>query len=74
MSEALKRCPFCGARPHKQLGKVWRDQLNGEAHQDTVIKCPHLCAVMSGSERGVIERWNRRALDPAQFIDGGSDE
>jgi hypothetical protein len=69
MTEELKPCPFCGAKPHKQLGKVWYDALHGEPHQDTVIKCPHLCVKMAGSSDGVAARWNARtpeqiAADP----------
>ena len=61
MSEELKPCPFCGAKPHRQLGKIWHDSLHGDAHQDTVIKCPHLWVTMQGSEDSVVERWNTRA-------------
>ena len=61
MSEELKPCPFCGAKPHRQLGKIWHDSLHGDTHQDTVIKCPHLCVTMQGSEDSVVERWNIRA-------------
>jgi hypothetical protein len=60
MKTVIKPCPFCGAKPHKNLGKVWHDQLHGEKHQDTIIACPHLCASMRGSEDAVIERWNTR--------------
>lgn len=60
MSELLP-CPFCGAQPHKNLGKVWHDSLHGDRHQDTIIKCPHLCAQMTGSADAVIQRWNTRA-------------
>lgn len=57
----LKPCPFCGAKPHRGMGKVWHDALHGDAHQDYIIKCPHLCVTMTGSENGVIDRWNTRA-------------
>ncbi|WP_434286255.1 hypothetical protein [Celeribacter sp. SCSIO 80788] len=60
MSEALKPCPFCGAKPHTGLSKVLYDQIHGEPFQNTIIKCPHLCASMQGSDDTVRNRWNDR--------------
>ena len=64
-TQDLLRCPFCGATPHQNLGKVWHDQLHGDRHQDHIIKCPHLCVTMSGSDESVRSKWNRRAPAPA---------
>lgn len=61
----LLPCPFCGATPHRGLGKVWRDSLHGDRHQYYVIKCPHLCVTMTGTAEGVVERWNTRTPHPA---------
>jgi len=37
-------CPFCGAKPHYNLGKLTSCQIHGEPQQDHVFKCPHGCA------------------------------
>ncbi len=72
MSEELKPCPFCGATPHRGLGKIWHDSLHGDRHQDHVIKCPHLCVTMTGSAEGVAERWNTRAQPRRTRDDAGA--
>ena len=58
----LLPCPFCGAKPHRNMSKVKHDQLHGEPYQDLIVKCPHLCASMEGGEGTVIELWNTRAI------------
>ena len=62
----LKACPFCGASPHWKLSKIKRDQLHGDAYQDSVIECPHLCCRLEDSPERVAERWNAR-LDNARL-------
>lgn len=59
---ALLPCPFCGASPHRKLGRVWQERHHGETHQEIIIECPHLCAKMTGtSDAALVARWNRRA-------------
>ena len=65
----LLPCPFCGATPHRGLGKKKHDQLHGEPYQDTIIKCPHLCAKMEGGKQSVIERWNTRPAPAVTVTD-----
>lgn len=60
----LRKCPFCGATPHRERGKVYRDQLHGEEHQDFVIKCPHGCARFTRPTcEAAIAAWNTRAKE-----------
>lgn len=64
MSEdkALLPCPFCGATPHRKLGKVQYDQLHGEPFQRAYVECPHDHATFNAlSMDQAIAAWNHRA-------------
>jgi hypothetical protein len=62
----LLGCPFCGATPHRGLGKVWHDQLHGEPHQDFSFWCPKGHArVTASNEARALKAWNTRATPPA---------
>ena len=59
-------CPFCGATPHRQLGKRYSCQLHGDPLQDHIIRCPHLCAQRTASSKeAAIAAWNQRTT-PAE--------
>lgn len=61
MSDLL-RCPFCGAKPHQGLGKVYHCQLHGEPHQDFSVFCPHGCAEFTEvNKEQAVARWNTRS-------------
>lgn len=59
--DLIKKCPFCGAAPHQNLGKVQSCQMHGEPIQDYTLKCPHGCAQATGANKKLaITKWNRR--------------
>ena len=66
----LKGCPFCGATPHRGLGKVYHDQLHGEPHQDFSIWCPKGHAKVTGVNAALAaDEWNTRATPSLQGED-----
>lgn len=63
---ALKPCPFCGATPHRGLGKVYYDQLHGEPQQNYSIWCPRGHAKITRVDcEQATEEWNTRASPAA---------
>lgn len=57
----LLPCPFCGARPHRGLGKVQHDQLHGEPFQRAWIRCPSGHASFDCmTEQMAADAWNTR--------------
>lgn len=62
----LKPCPFCGATPHRGLGKVERCQRHGEPFQRFSVWCPHGHAnITAMNEEQAYAAWNTRAT-PSQ--------
>ena len=62
MSADLKPCPFCGAKPHRGLGKVQHDQLHGEPFQRAWVRCPSGHASFDCmTEEMAAAAWNTRA-------------
>lgn len=62
MTADLKKCPFCGATPHRGLTPVQHDQLHGDPFQRYRIWCPKgHASVEEVNEEQAVEAWNTRA-------------
>lgn len=60
--QGLLACPFCGATPHRGLGKVRNCQIHGDPFQDFSIWCPRGHAkITTPTEDMARAAWNQRA-------------
>lgn len=58
---AVEPCPFCGATPHRGLGKIATCQLHGDPLQDFSFWCPHGCAKITKATYPLaLAAWNTR--------------
>jgi hypothetical protein len=66
--DALKRCPFCGATPHRGQVKPMYDQMHGELLHNYRVWCPHGCAsIRKQDEKFAIAAWNTRSASALEI-------